>query len=158
MAVSQCDDILNALAANSLRKGSLIFPEFKYYEGLNKINKIFYESKLNTSILLGILLIDEANNHEYFSHKYNISNDLNDSLNLLAKNLINIRDNKNFLKKDLKKNAYYFGKEHLKALNIIFYSNNKNVKFKDYLISLRNIQKLSIPKFPIDGKYLKNKG
>ena len=137
---------------------SLIFPEFKYYEGLNKIDKIFYESKLNTSILLGILLIDEANNHEYFSHKYNISNDLNDSLNLLAKNFINIRDNKNFLKKDLKKNAYYFGKEHLKELNIIFYSNNKDVKFKDYLISLRNIQKLSIPKFPIDGKYLKNKG
>ena len=34
------------------------------------------QSNFDKKTLLAVLLIDEKNNHEYFSHKYNVSNDL----------------------------------------------------------------------------------
>jgi len=104
------------------------------------------------------LLIDETNNYEYFSHKYNVSNDLKENLNLMNKNFINFQTNKKFLLKDLKKNIYFFGKKHLKAINILYFSNSKKVKLQDYLDILNNINKLNIPKFSFDGNYLKEKG
>ena len=104
------------------------------------------------------MLIDETNNYEYFSHKYNVSNDLKENLNLMNKNFINFQTNKKFLLKDLKKNIYFFGKKHLKAINILYFSNSKKVKLQDYLDILNNINKLNIPKFSFDGNYLKEKG
>ena len=136
----------------------LIFPEFKYLERLNKFNKIFNQNKFDEKVLLPILLIDEKNNHEYFSHKYNISNEIKENLNILAKNFINIYENKNFFIKDLKKNIFYFGKDHLKILNVLNFTNNKKIKLENYLNTLNVINKLSLPKFPIDGNYLKKKG
>ena len=65
-------------------------------------------------VLLAILLIDEKNNHEYFAHKYNISNNLKEDLNLLTDNFLKIDSDKKFLKKNLLKNIYFFGKKHLK--------------------------------------------
>ena len=81
----------------------LIFPELKYLERLHKLNEISKQSIFNEKILLAILLIDGTNNHEYFSHKYNISNELEETLNLLAKNFLSFNENKNFFQKDLKK-------------------------------------------------------
>ena len=43
-------------------------------------------------------------------------------------------------------------------LNILYFSNNKKVKLKDYLNILDNINKLNTPKFAFDGNYLKEKG
>ena len=135
----------------------LIFPEFKYLKRLDKLNKTTLKYNFSKKILLAILLIDETNNHEYFVHKYNISNNLKESLNLLASNFINFNKNKNFFSKDLKKNIFYLGKENLKNLNILNFSNTKN-KLNDYLNSIEIINKVSLPKFPFDGNYLKNKG
>ena len=136
----------------------LIFPEFKYSERLNKLNAIKSSNIFDKTILLSVLLIDERNNHEYFLHKYNVSNNLKDDLNLVAKNYINSLKNKNFFKKDLKKNIFHFGKKHLELLNIVCFSINKKIKLDDCLIILNNIKKISLPKFPFDGNYLKNKG
>ena len=110
----------------------LIFPEFKNLERLSKLEAIMNKSNIDREILLAVLLIDETNNHEYFSHKYNVSNDLKESLNLMAKNFTQIQLNKKFFLKDLKKNVYFFGKQHLIALNILYFSNSKKVKLKDY--------------------------
>jgi tRNA nucleotidyltransferase/poly(A) polymerase len=55
---------------------SLIFPEFDNLERLERLKKICNHSQINRDILLAVLLIDEKNNHEYFAHKYNISNEL----------------------------------------------------------------------------------
>ena len=44
------------------------------------------------------------------------------------------------------------------ALNILYFSDNKKVKLKDYLDILNGIKKLNIPKFSFDGNYLKEKG
>ena len=75
----------------------LIFPEFENLYRLERLNKICNYSQLNKTLLLATLLLDEKNSHEYFCHKYNVSNLIKDSLNLFAKNLKKIRENKAFL-------------------------------------------------------------
>ena len=136
----------------------LIFPEFKYLDRLEKLNQISNNYSFNKDILLAILLIDKTNNHEYFSHKYNISNNLKENLNLLAKNFTNLNVEKSFFQNHLKKNIFYFGKEHLNELNMLNFASNKKIKLKDFLNTSKIIEKISIPIFPFDGKYLKNKG
>jgi len=137
---------------------SLIFAEFKYLDRLNKLDDIAGQSDFDKEILLAVLLIDDANNHEYFSHKYNVSNELKENLSLMAKNFINFQKNKKFFLKDLKKNLYFFGKKHLMALNALYFSSNRKVKLKDYLDVLNNINKTDIPQFSFDGNYLKEQG
>jgi poly(A) polymerase len=136
----------------------LIFPEFKYLERLDKVNEIVDQSIFNKKTLLAILLVDEKNSHEYFLHKYNVSNELNESLNLIAKNFIKFNEKKTFFQKDLKKNVFHFGKEHLQLLNILNFSISEKSKLKYYLNNSNIIKKLSLSKFPFDGTYLKNKG
>ena len=74
----------------------LIFPEFENLDRLEKFTKICNFSQMDKSLLLAALLIDDKNSHEYFSHKYNISNDLKNKINLFAKHLNMIKENKEF--------------------------------------------------------------
>ena len=136
----------------------LVFPELTHLERLSQLDIIPEKKYSNKEILLSVLLIDETNNHEYFSHKYNVSNNLKDNLNLIAKNFMRIRKEKNFFSKDLQKNIYFFGKKHLENLNLLYFSINKKIKLKDYLQVTKNINKLAVPKFPYNGNYLKKKG
>ena len=62
-----------------------IFPEFENLSRLDRLKKIYDYSHLNRNLLLAGLLIDDKNNHEYFGHKYNISNSVRNKLNLFAK-------------------------------------------------------------------------
>ena len=137
---------------------SLIFPEFRYLERLAKLNLINRNQSFSNELLLAVLLIDDTNNHEYFSHKYNVSNELRESLNLLAKNYKIIKEKKFFFKKDLKKNIYFFGKKHLRLLNMLTFSVSKKMKINEYLNNLSNINGINIPIFSYDGNFLKKNG
>ena len=137
---------------------SLIFAEFKYLDRLKKLDYINNKSIFDTKTLLSVLLIDETNNHEYFSHKYNVSNELKETLNLIAQNYHSLQKNKAFFVKDLKKNIYSFGKTHLMALNTLYFSSNKKLKLENYFNVLNNIKQLNVPNFSFDGNYLINKG
>ena len=46
----------------------------------------------------------------------------------------------------------------MQTLNIVYFSINKNVKLEDYLNTSNIIKKSYVPKFPLDGNFLKNKG
>ena len=137
---------------------TLIFPEFENLYRLERLNKICNYSQLNKTLLLAILLLDEKNSHEYFCHKYNVSNMTKDSLNLFAKNLKIIRENKAYFNKDLEKNIYLNNKNHLINLNILNFVLNNKLKIKDFSLILKSILKSKTHKLSIDGKYLMENG
>ena len=137
---------------------NLIFPEFANLKRLERLKKILNSSKINLNLLLAILLIDKDSNHEYFCHKYNVSNDIKADLNLLAKNLKLLQNNKDFFTKDIEKHIYLNDKSHLINLNILNFASNSKYSFKNFSEAMKNILKSKVHKFEIDGKYLMNKG
>ena len=155
-------DLKNFLTINSsdnLKEiFSMIFPEFLYLNRLERLKKVYQYSEANIDILLAVMLIDEKDNHEYFIHKYNVSNKIKDNLEKINKNLIRLKNDKEFFEKDLIKNIYLNGKNHLIALNLIHFSKYSKVKLNDFSKILNKILKIKIPVFPIDGKFLKQKG
>ena len=62
---------------------NIIFPEFKHVKRLRLVNNIIFEKliKSDENLILALLLVDETDNHNYFAHKYKISNFLKDYLN-----------------------------------------------------------------------------
>jgi len=137
---------------------NLVFPEFANLKRLDRLKKILNSSKINLKLLLAILLIDKDSNHEYFYHKYNVSNDIQDDLSLLAKNLKLLQNNKDFFTEDIEKHIYLNGKSHLINLNILFFASNSKYSFKNFSKTMKNILKSKTHKFDIDGKYLMNRG
>ena len=137
---------------------SLIFPEFDSLERLERLKIICNHTQISRDILLAILLIDGKNNHEYFAHKYNISNEIKKNLNLLAKDLKLFRENKDFSNKDLEKNIYLSNKNHLINLNILNFVSDSKYKLKDFLDTLKKILQSKTHLLPIDGKYLMQNG
>ena len=137
---------------------TLIFPEFDKLNRLNRLTKICNHSQINKELLLAVLLIDENNTHEYFAHKYNISNNLRDKLYLLANDFNLLKENKNFFTKDLEKNIYFNNKNHLINLNILSFVINEKIKLKDFNETLNRILKSKTYQFTIDGKYLIENG
>ncbi len=137
---------------------SMIFPEFLYLNRLERLKKVYNKAELNRDILLGILLIDEKDNYEYFIHKYKASNKIKETLEKLKKNLLILKSNKDFFEKDLIKNVYLNGKKHLIALNLVYYSMSSKVKIIDFSKICNKILKTKVPSFPINGEFLKKKG
>ena len=137
---------------------SLIFPEFKNLKRLERLIKICGNLQVKRNLLLAILLIDDKDSHEYFSHKYNISNDIKENLNSFAKNFKLIRENKDFFNKDLEKNIYLYDKDYLINLNILHYVINLKFKYKDFSETLKKILKSKTHKLSIDGRYLIKNG
>ena len=100
----------------------MIFPEFLYLNRLERLKKIYNYSEVNVDILLAVMLIDEKANHEYFIHKYNASNKTKETLEQFNKNLIKLKNDREFFEKNLIKNVYLNGKNHLmrKEKKLIF--------------------------------------
>ena len=139
---------------------SIIFPEFKNLVCINKLDLLPNRDLLNLEpiTILGALLIGESNNHEYFCHKYKTSKHTENSLNILDNNLKNCRYDKNFFKKNLKKNIYLLGRKSMKDLALLVFLENKKWQYKELKNLYVSIERTSIPQFPYDGKYLINKG
>ena len=137
---------------------TLVFPEFENLKRLERLNKICDYSQVNRNLLLAVLLIDYKDTHEYFGHKYNISNNIKNNLNSYAENLKLINKNKDFFNKDLEKNIYLHDKKHLINLNILNFVINSNFKFKDFTETLKKILKSKTHKFTINGKFLMENG
>ena len=136
----------------------MTFPEFLYLNRLERLKKVYSDSELNRDILLAVMLIDEKDNHEYFLHKYNVSNKIKETLKKISENLKKIQNEKEFFAKDLTKNAYFFGKKNLIELNLINFSINNKLKSIDFINTLNKILKIKVPLFPINGELLKKKG
>ena len=137
---------------------SLIFPEFINLERLDRLKKICNHLKINRDTLLAALLIDEKNNHEYFAHKYKISNNLKENLNSFARDLKILQVNRNFFDEDLEKNIYLSNKNYMINLNILNFLSNFKYKLKDFSGTLKKILQSEPRVLPINGKYLMQQG
>ena len=137
---------------------TLIFPEFENLKRLNRLLEIHYHTKVSRDLMLAALLIDEKNNHEYFGHKYNVSKNIKDQLNLTAKNLKIMKNNKSFFNQDLEKNIYLNDKNHLITLNILNYVMNSKFNLRDFFQTFKKILKSKVHQFPINGQYLISNG
>ena len=136
------------------------FPEFKYLKRLEKF-LILIESNilhLFPEMIFSILLIDEKDNYQYFCHKYKVSNKLKKNLIFIAENYVKFKEEKNYLKKYLKKNIYRLGKNNIKKLLAFIYC--AEIKFSTKLFNniVEEINKIDIPKFPFNGQYLMDQG
>ena len=79
-------------------------------------------------------------------------------LEFIASNYIKFKKEKNFLKKDLKKNIYNFGKEKMKLLVKFIYCVELKFSMKLFNNLLNEIDKIEVPSFPFNGQYLKEQG
>jgi len=138
----------------------VIFPEFKFLERFNKIKSLenYKILKREIDLTLAILLIDDSNNYEYFSHKYKTSNDLKSKLIFFADNLKKYKSDKNYFKKNLKRNIYFLGKEKVKKFATFIFFQNPKLSFNEFLKIIENIDMTSVPKFPYNGQFLITKG
>ena len=138
----------------------LIFPEFKYLERLDKLINLINDKTVQQipDFIFPALLIDEKDNHEYFCHKYKVSNKLKKELNLISGNYINYKKNKNLLKKNLKENIYRFGKNNIKNLIYFIFCAEKNFTKNLLEKNIKQIDQIELPKFPFKGQYLINQG
>ena len=135
----------------------LIFPELKYLNRFKNFSLTRNYIKNSEILLLSILLIDLKDNHEYFCHKYKVSNKTRDNLRLLGSKFKELQTDKEFFKKNLKNNAYNMGLKNLKILFTLNLLNKKKISNKE-ISAFKVIDKISIPKFPFDGKFLLKKG
>ncbi len=138
----------------------LIFPEFKYLNRLKKISilKKHKSIRVDDEIILACLLIDEKENHQYFSHKYKVSNQMSKTLQLFSEAFKSYKIDKSYLRKSLKKNIYLLGNKFVKKLAIFLFLEINNFKESDLIKIIENIEKTARPKFIYNGEYLKNKG
>ena len=135
----------------------LVFPELKYINRLKNFNLISNRVENSEILRLSILLIDLKDNHEYFCHKYKLPNKIYDNLKLLGAKFKELRIDKEFFKKNLRNNAYNIGIKNLKVLFAIYLLEKKKISIKEIEI-FKVIEKISVPKFPFNGKSLLKKG
>jgi len=153
---------INTLLENKEIKSIFLitFPEFKY---LDRLEKLLFLLECNNlfkfqEIIFSILLVDEKDNYQYFCHKYKVSNKLKKDLSFTAKNYIKFKENKDYLKKDLKKNVYILGKNNIKRLLGFIYCAESKFTTKLLKNIVEEINKIDIPNFPFNGQYLMNLG
>ena len=138
----------------------IVFPEFRYLDRLQGINHEIFNKYLKSDphLILSLILIDDKDNHLYFCHKYKVSNYLKDNLNFIQNFFYIAKKNKNFFKKDLKKNIFYHGKRRILSLSKFYFIFHHKKNYKNLQSVLDEINSFDIPVFPITGKHLLERG
>ena len=137
-----------------------IFPQFKYYERLKIIESL--DSKLRDKydnyLILASLILDQTNNHEYFCHKYKISNSIKNRFKYISINFENLGRKKFFSEENLKKLIYLSNKSSVGDLLLFSICADKEIKTISIEKLINYVSECEIPKFPISGDYLKKYG
>ena len=137
-----------------------VFPQFKYYERLEIFNSLSnkFRYKYDNYLILALIIIDESNDHEYFCHKYKVSNNIKNRFKNIALNFNDIKNKKFYLETNIRKLIYFLGRNNV--LDLLLFSicvNNRGKNFDiENLISY--VENCKVPKFPISGEYLKEQG
>jgi len=137
-----------------------IFPQFKYYERLKIIDSL--DSKLRDKydnyLILASLILDQTNNHEYFCHKYKMSNSIKNRFKHISINFENLGKKKFFSEENLKKLIYLSNKSSVRDLLLFSICENKRINNLSIEKLINYVSECEVPKFPISGDYLKKYG
>ena len=137
-----------------------IFPQFKYYERLKIIDSL--DSKLRDKydnyLILASLILDQTNNHEYFCHKYKMSNSIKNRFKYISINFENLGRKKFFSEENLKKLIYLSNKSSVGDLLLFSICADKKIQTISIEKLINYVSECEIPKFPISGDYLKKYG
>ena len=114
--------------------------------------------KNEKKLILALFLIDNSDNHIYFGHKYKISNHLKEYLDFFHLNFTQLKKNKIFIGKELKKNVFYNGKNKIISLAIFDFLTNSRKNSENLKKLINKINSTNIPTFPITAKYLLQNG
>ena len=87
-----------------------------------------------------------------------MSNKLKKYLNFIAINYIKFKKEKNYLKKDLKKNVYSLGKNNIIELLCFIYCADTKISTKLLNNIFEEINQMNIPDFPFNGQHLIKQG
>ena len=139
----------------SLELLKLIFPQIlkiNSFEKLNEISKKIYE-EADFTFLLAVMIIDQADNADYFLYKFNLSKKDQKRIKYLD-NFYKSKINKNtFTEKNLIKNLYFDGKESV--MDVINFKIITTKKIDQKLVILKNLfENKNLPKFPLETKNL----
>jgi len=137
-----------------------IFPQLKYYQRLKIFNDLNQKLKFkyDVNLILGLLILDESNDYEYFCHKYKTSNLIKSRFKNISINFENLKNKKFYSEENIKKLIYLSSKNDVKDL--LLFSMCANIKTKNFSIEglLDYVDICKIPKFPVSGDYLKEHG
>ena len=138
----------------------LIFPEFIYLDRVKKFKKLSStkDIEIDKDVIFASMLLDFSNNHEYFFHKYNVSSEIKNNLNLYSKLLKETKSNKDFFLKDLKKNIFFYGKKQIRKIFLIHSTVNEKTLSSKTKEMLSKISHALIPKLPVTGNDLIKQG
>ena len=137
-----------------------IFPQLKYYERLTTYNSMNQKlkSKYDFILILALLLVDESNDHEFFCHKYKVSNTIKNRLKNISINFEKLKNKKFYLEESIKKFIYLSNKNEIRDLLLFSICTNNKITISNIDSLLDYVEKCKIPKFPISGDYLKEHG
>jgi tRNA nucleotidyltransferase/poly(A) polymerase len=137
-----------------------IFPQFKYYERLEIIEKLDQKlrDKFDTNLILALLILDKSDNYEYFCHKYKTSNIIKKRFKNISKNFENLKSKEFYLEENIKRLVYSTNKDNVRDLLLFSVCLNNKVSISKKNELLNYVAVCKIPKFPISGDYLKKYG
>ena len=137
-----------------------IFPQFKYFERLKTIDNLDTKlrDKYDNYLILAALILDEKNNHEYFCHKYKMSNSIKNRFKNISINFENLKKKEFYLKENIKKLIYLSNKNDVRDLLLFSICANNKAKTLSVEPLLDYVNTCKIPKFPFSGDYLMKHG
>jgi tRNA nucleotidyltransferase/poly(A) polymerase len=137
-----------------------IFPQFKFYERLKIINSLNEKlrNRYDNYLILGLLIIDQSNNYEYFCHKYKMSNIIKNRFENISKNFEDLKSKKFYSEENIKKLIYLSNKDDVADLLLFSICTNSKIRTQNIEKLIDYVSTCKIPKFPISGDYLKKQG
>tara|TARA_Y100000590_G_scaffold73904_1_gene81456 strand:- start:7701 stop:8999 length:1299 start_codon:yes stop_codon:yes gene_type:complete len=137
-----------------------VFPQFHYHERLKALNNVTEKirNKYDNNLILALLIVDQSNNYEYFCHKYKTSNEIKKRFKYISANFENLKNKKFYTEENIKKLIYFSDKKNVLDLLLFSICINKKIKIDIIEKLLNYITTCELPKFPISGDYLKERG
>jgi len=159
--ILKLENVYELFSNNASREIILnIFPQFKHYERLKIFNNLDknIKKRYDNYLILAILILDDSSDYEYFCYKFKTSNALKSRFYNLSANLKNLKNKKFFSKENIKKLIYLSNRNYV--IDLLLFSLCLNIKIEktDILELINYSETCDIPKFPISGEYLKERG